>query len=306
MITEPIEPVTPGDRVLAGAFARWNDERGGALVGLPEFPFPVMVSASERPAGERIARRADTARRVLKRILGVEARLSLVVLSRRDWSAHAEVSAYGVTHRARDGRLIVGAEPAAAWHAVSDYFGSRLSTRARAELIAVHGVDASNGRGPDLSALAETLIAHEIAHLCAAQAGIAFPRRWLEEAFANHALVAVLGETDAAGLRRVTSLAEAGATLDDALPTLAEFEANFGSMDVIPSVLAELAITRSAYVAHAVYQAKPLARLFAAFRDARLARDADYELGRMLATRVHPSIAAIPLRFACAGVGIAA
>jgi hypothetical protein len=77
-------------------------------------------------------------------------------------------------------------------------------------------------------------------------------------------------------------------------------------MDVIPSVLAELAITRSAYVAHAVYQAKPLARLFAAFRDARLSRDADYELGRMLATRVHPSIAAIPLRFASARVAMAA
>ena len=42
------------------------------------------------------------------------------------------------------------------------------------------------------------------------------------------------------------------------------------------------------------------------FRDARLARDADYELGRMLVTRVHSSIAAIPLRFACARVGVAA
>lgn len=306
MLTEPIDPVAAGNRILAGPFAHRNEERGGALVGLPVFPFPVAVSAAERSAGERIARRAAAAQRVLKRILGVETRLSLVVLSRGDWSSHAEVAAYGVTHRAHDGRLIVGAEPADAWHAVSDYFGSRLPARIRADLATVHGVDAFNGRGPDLRALAETLIAHEIAHLCAEQSGIAFPRRWLEEAFANYALVAVLDETDAAGLRRVKSLAEAGATLCDALPTLAEFEANFGSMDVIPSVFAELAITRSAYVAHAVYQAKPLARLFAAFRDSRFQRDADHELGRMLVTRVHPSIAAIPLRFASARVGKAA
>ena len=306
MITEPIDPATPGHRMLASAFARWNEDHGGTLVELPEFAFPVTVSASARSAGERIARRAAAAQRVLKRILGVETRLSLAVLSRRDWATHAEVPAYGVSHRARDGRLIVGAEPADAWHAVSSYFGRRLATRARTELTAVHGVDAANGRGPDLTALAESLIAHEIAHLCAAQSGVSFPRRWLEEAFANHALVAVLAETDPEGLRRVRSLAEAGAALCDALPTLAEFETNFGSMDVVPSVLAELAITRSAYVAHSVYQAKPLARLFAAFRDARLARDADYELGRMLVTRVHSSIAAIPLRFACARVGVAA
>ena len=299
------ESINQGADRLRGAPAR-TDHGMGSLVRLPKFPFDVTVSASEHQAGLRIARRAGAAQRVLNRILGVEAQLSLVVLSRDDWRSQAEVSTYGVTHRARDGRLIVGAEPADAWHSVSDYFAHRLSPRARADLTAVHGVDPTNGRGPDLRALAETLIAHEIAHLCATQSRLAFPRRWLEETFANHALVAVLGETDPAGLRRVRALADAGATLADALPTLAEFEANFGSMDVIPSVLAELAITRSAYVAYSVYQAQPLVRLFAAFRNSRLSRDADYELGRMLATRVHPSIAAIPLRFACARVGRAA
>ena len=144
MITEPIDPATPGHRMLASAFARWNEDHGGTLVELPEFAFPVTVSASARSAGERIARRAAAAQRVLKRILGVETRLSLAVLSRRDWATHAEVPAYGVSHRARDGRLIMGAEPADAWHAVSSYFGRRLATRARTELTAVHGVDAAD------------------------------------------------------------------------------------------------------------------------------------------------------------------
>ncbi|HEX6136975.1 MAG TPA: hypothetical protein VF059_04920 [Casimicrobiaceae bacterium] len=296
-----------GGRMLAGAFAAWSNGRGGSLVGLPWFPFPVAVSASERTAGERIAQRAQAARKLLGDVLGAAPKLSLVVLARDDWDRHARIPSYGVTHVGPDGELIVGAEPADAWHAVSDYLARRLSPRACAELAGVHGVDATNGRGPALEALAERLIAHEIAHLAATQAGIEFPRRWLEEAFANLALVAVLGETDPAGLRLVGSLAEAAATLDDDMPSLAGFEAEFGQMDVVPSVLAELAITRGAYAAYAAGHTAPLARLFAALRDHRLARDADYELGRMLAARVHPALAAIPARFASSrAVGLAA
>jgi hypothetical protein len=294
-------------RMLAGAFAAWSNGRGSSLVGLPWFPFPVAVSASERLAGERIAQRAQTAHKLLGGVLGTAPKLSLLVLARDDWDRHAEIPSYGVTHVGRDGELIVGAEPADAWHAVSDYFARRLSPQACAQLAGVHGVDETNGRGPALAALAERLIAHEIAHLVATQAGIEFPRRWLEEAFANLALVAVLGETDPAGLRLVGSLAEAAATLGDDMPSLARFEAEFGQMDVVPSVLAELAITRGAYAAYASGHTAPLARLFAALRDDRMSRDADYELGRMLATRVHPALAAIPAHFASSrAIGLAA
>jgi hypothetical protein len=270
----------------------------GGLVPLPWFPFPVLASAGERAAGERIAQRAEAACELLASVLDVRPELSLVVLGRDDWDSHAAAAAYGVTHVGRGGELVVGAEPADAWHAVSDAFAQRLSPRALERLVDIHGIDPLNGRGPSLAALAEALIAHELAHLVAAQAGVEFPRRWLEEAFANYALVAVLGETDPAGLRLVGSLADAAAKLDDALPTIDEFETAFGRMDIVPSVLAELAITRGVYVAYAWGQTKPLANLFAAFHDARADRDADYELGRMLARRVHPALAAIPARFA--------
>ena len=268
-----------------------------ALVSLPWFPFPVLVSASQQAAGERIAQRALAAYELLRDLFDVRPELSLVVLARKDWPRHAAIDTYGVTHLGHGGELVVGAEPADAWHGVSAYFAERVSPRACAHLTDIHGLDPVNGRGPDLAALAETLIAHEIAHLVASQSGIEFPRRWLEEAFANYALVAVLGETDPAGLRVVGSLAEAAAKLGDAMPTLAQFEAEFGRMDIVPSVIAELAITRSVYVAYAWAQTAPLARLFASLRKARTTRDADYELGRMLATRVHPAIAAIPSRF---------
>ena len=270
---------------------------GSRLVTIPGFPFPVLASGRERPVARRIARRALAAADLLCDVVGIAPRLSLRILDREDWARHADVPSYGVTHVSCSGDLVVGAEPAAEWHAVSDYFARQSPADALAQLIAVHGVDAVNRRGPDLSALAESLIAHEVAHLLAAQESVGFPQRWLEEAFANYALVAVLGETDPAGLRLVGSLAEAATTFDARMPALADFEGNFGQMDVVTSVLAELAITRGVYGAYATQHTRPLATLFASFHSDRRARDADYELGRMLAA-LHPSIAAIPARFA--------
>jgi len=288
------------------ALAPFAPRPHGTLAPLSWFPFPVLASVDARAAAERIAQRAEAACELLAKALGVRPELSLVVLGRDDWARPAAVADYGVTHVGHAGELVVGAEPAEAWHKVSEFFAQRLAPPACARLTDIHGVDPVNGRGPALDTLAEALIAHEIAHVVAAQAGVEFPRRWIDEAFANYALVAVLGETDPAGLRLVGSLAEAAAKLDDALPTLAAFEAEFGRMDVVASVLAELAITRGVYVAYAWGQTAPLARLFATFRGARVERDADYELGRMLATRVHPAIAAIPARFAPAPAGLAA
>jgi hypothetical protein len=276
------------------------------LVTLPDFPFPVAASRGAKRAARRIAERALAACALFDRTLGVRPTLSLQVLARSDWSAYASTEAYGVVHDGDDDDLVVGAEAADVWHGVSAYFAARLAPTACARLCAVHGVDAVNGRGPSLDALAETLIAHDLAHRLARDAGIAFPRRWLAEAFANLALVVVLGETDPAGLRLVGSLAEAAAALDDDLPTLAEFEAEFGRMDVARSVLAELVIARAAYAAYAQLGTAALERFHAAFTGPRDTRDADYELGRMLATCVHPAIAAIPGRFAARGARVAA
>ena len=270
----------------------------GRLAVLPWFPFPVVVSEHARGAGERIAQRALAAYEFVEDALRITPQLSLAILAREDWAAHAGSAAYGVMHVRDDGELVAGIEAADAWHSVSDFFARELPAPALAQLTAVHGVDAQNGRGPALDGVAETLIAHEIAHLAAAQAGVTFPRRWLDEAFANYALVAVLGESDPQGMRCLGSLAEAAASLDNAMPTLAQFEAGFGRMDVATSVLAELAITRGVYDAYASSDTGPLARLLGAFADARARHDADGELASMLARRVHPAIAAIPERFA--------
>ena len=257
------------------------------------FPFAVVASARERGAARRIARRAAATCDLLRSVLGTAPSIALRVLDRGDWHRHAEVAAYGVTHVVGNGTLVAGASAADPWQDVSDHFARHLPAPALAALVRVHGVNGENRRGPALDPLAESLIVHEVAHLHAAQAGLAFPTRWLEEAFANYVLVAVLGETDPDGLRRVGSLAEAASLLNEDLPALSTFERDFGDMDVVPSVLAELAITRGVYAAYALEGTVPLARLAEAFRPGTRPRDADCELGRMLETQVHPALAAI-------------
>jgi len=186
------------------------------------------------------------------------------------------------------------------------FLARNLPPRALATLVGVHGKDAVNRRGPALDKFAELLIVHDVAQLLAAQENVRFRRRWLEEAFANYVLVAVLGDCEPSSLRLVGSLAEAAAALDAFLPSLVEFEHSASELDAVASVLAELAITRSVYAAYALQHTVPLVKLFSSFRPGARPRDADYELGRMLSIDVHPAIAAIPARFLRASMRAAA
>jgi hypothetical protein len=282
-----------------------TDHAGSALEPLPWFPFDVTCTPGARRTAGRIARRAEHTYWFLRRTLDFTAPVKLRVLDRAAWADYAETPAYGVTHVTASGHLVTGSEPADAWSMISAWLRTRLEPRALASLLRLHGQDPVSG-GPALGAVAEALIAHELAHVFADAAGVRFPRRWLGEAFANYAMVAVLGETDPMGLRRLGSLADATLPLRAELPSLARFEAEFGSMALVPSVLAQMTLTRGVYETYATASAVPLARLFHLFRGTSVAPDADFELGRLLAQHVHPTLAGVPALFPAAALRVAA
>lgn len=293
---------TPG---LREALAAPAVEDAAALESLPWFPFTVLASRGCRPAAVRLARRAERAYWFLRQALDTTPRLRLVVLDRAAWPTGDDTPDYGVMHVDDAGDLVAGATPALAWTGISAWLAEHLDARTLAALVRVHGRDLRT-RGPALGEVADALIAHEVAHLIADQSGVRFPRRWLREAFANYAMVAVLGETDPAGLRRLGALADAAETLAHHMPRQDEFEAEAG-LDIMSSVLAQLALTRGAYDAYAAAQATPLLRLMRLFREpaggavataTRLvpATASDAELERLLALHVHPAVAAIPQR----------
>jgi hypothetical protein len=291
-------------RVSASAQADGIRARS-ALAAIEGSPFDVRTSAGQEPAARRIAQRALATHDFLDRVIGIAPRLSLRVLDRRDWLRYADDDWYGTPHVSHDGALVVGADPADEWGDVSDYLARRLPPRELARLVAVHGVDARNRRGPSLDALVEARVAYEVARLSITQQRVVFPSRWLEEAFASYVLVAVLGDTDPAGLRLIGSLAEAARALDGDMPTLSEFERGFGAVDAIAQLLGELAIARSVYTTYARSDTVPLAELWNGVRTST-DPDADWEFGRMLGPRIPASIAAIPDAFAVERMSLAA
>jgi hypothetical protein len=259
---------------------------------LPWFPFTVAVSRDATVAGERAAQCAERAYWHLRRLFGVAPRFRLLVLAPADWPRYAEEAAYGVGHATRAGHLVVGSEPAAEWHAVSRFLAQHLPAAALRHLVKVHGPDRLHPAAPDLAGVADALVAHELAHLVARQAGAAFPRRWLAHAFANYALVAVLAETEPAALHRLGSLAEATRPLADLAPTVAQFEAADGALAPAQAVLVQLALTRAAFAAYAEASVAPLQHWFAAARSGGQAPIADHEIARHL-HRIHPALAAL-------------
>jgi hypothetical protein len=294
---------------LADALANRTDAPVHGLAPLPWFPFEVTSSAGCRTAAARLARRAERAYWLLRQTLDVAPPLKLRVLDRAAWRALPDAPQFGVMHVDAAGALVVGAEPAAAWVGVSAWLAEHLDAQALAQLTRIHGEDPRT-RGPALGPLAEALIAHEVGHLFAEAVGARFPTRWLAEAFANYAMVVALGETDPIGLRRLGSLADATASLESHLPSLAQFESSFGRMEVMPSVLAQLALTRGVYQTYAAAQGAPLARLAILFGPAARALESSMAhspgLRQHLALHAHPTLAAIPDLFPAAPLKAAA
>lgn len=260
------------------------------LTPLPWFPFTVAASAGAVDAAGRLARRTEQAYWYLRKLLRFTPRFRLLVLSRDDWSRDAEVAAYGIAHSTADGHLIVGSEPADAWSDVSAELARCLSASALRSVRDVHGAHFVHRNAPDLRELAETLMAHELARVIADQARATFALPWLKDAFANYALVAVLGETDPIGLHRVGTLAEATRELSAMTPHASKLGGR-AKPSPFEAVLVQLALTRGAYDAYADERGAPLARWF------HLARKGGPEtpaaVARALSRDVHPAIGAL-------------
>lgn len=287
MAATEVRPVG-ASAALATPFA-WP---GSGLDPLPWFPFTVAVSRGHPATGERLAQRTERAYWQLRKLFGVTPRFRLLVLAPADWAQYAAADAYGVAHATPDGHLVVGTQAADAWHDVARFLALHLSPAALRTLVKVHGPDRRHATAPDLAPVADALIAHELAHVVAAQAGAHFPRRWLAEAFANYALITVLAETEPAALHRLGSLAEAACELAALTPGVAAFEAADGALEPAQAVLTQLALTRAAFAVYAEAGAAPLAQWLAAARTPAAEPDADHELGRFL-TRIHPALSAL-------------
>lgn len=271
----------PGDGALARALDTPFAWPRSGLEPLPWFPFTVAASPGTSAAAGRIARHTERAFWYLRRLLDFTPRFRLLVLSRDDWPKFAEVATYGIAHFTDDAHLVVGSEPAGAWRDIGRELAQRLPAQALRSLVKVHGADGEHPGAPDLTGVAEALMAHELARVLVDQARVRFALPWMKDAFANYALVAVLGESDPEGLHRVGTLAEATRPLAPITRDVAALGAPNARLTPFEAMLVQLALTRAAYVAYAESQGAPLARWFALARKGL--PDADREFAGMLA-----------------------
>jgi hypothetical protein len=278
------------DKELVAALDTPFSWPNSGLSPLPWFPFTVAASAGSEEVAGRLARRTEQAYWYLRRLLRFTPRFRLLVLSREDWPKFAKVAAYGVPHYTADAHLVVGSEPADTWNDVSRELARALPEAALRSVRGVHGTHPSQPGAPDLRELTEALMARELARVIAAQARARFSLPWLADAFANYALVAVLGETDPHGLHRLGTLAEAARELAHITPHPGKLTAR-PKAKPFQSLLAQLALTRAAYVAYAEERGAALARWFNLARHPRADRRGDD--ARVLWKEVHPAIGAL-------------
>jgi hypothetical protein len=279
----------PDKDLVAALDTPFSWPRSG-LSPLPWFPFTVAASEGEEEAAGRLARRTEQAYWYLRKLLRFTPRFRLLVLSREDWPKFAKIPAYGIPHFSADAHLIVGSEPADAWSDVSRELARALPAAALRSVRGVHGTHPSQPGAPDLRELTEALMARELARVIAVQARASFSPPWLGDAFANYALVAVLGETDPEGLHRLGTLAEAARELAPITPHPSKLAAR-PKLSAFHAVLAQLALTRGAYVAYAEERGAALARWFSLARHPRADRRGD--AARVLWREVHPAIGAL-------------
>lgn len=263
------------------------------LSPLPWFPFTVASSRDTTAAAERIATRTERAYWHLRKRLGELPRFRLLVLDRTDWPRFADRGEYGLSHFTAGGNLVVGSGPAAAWHDVSRELDRRLPEGVARGLVRTLGPDPRHGSGADLSLVAESLVAHDLARFLADRRGARFAAPWLLHAFANYALVSVLGETEPAALHRLGALAQAAHELSAQTLPVTLLASPGRRLTPFDAVLVQLALTRAVYLAYAERGDAPLANWFeraCAAAAGPVIPDADHELGRMLADDVHPAL----------------
>jgi hypothetical protein len=221
----------------------------------------------------------------LAHLLGLRPEAQVLVLSEADWAAKNEVQPYGLPNAA-DGTLTVAGTEAPFWSEV----GTMVAEADRAELEATYRTgDGSVKFGPFFDLIA----VHEVAHLFHIGAA-SFPRRWLQELFANLCLHAWVEQRAPASRATLLTLPRLGAKArPEAFEyrTGADFERMYSAMPGPNYVWFQFRLQLAAAEVYRATGEPAVARLFNAFRldDDRLAT--------LLSDTVDPTLASFARTF---------
>ncbi|HSH22703.1 MAG TPA: hypothetical protein VK975_01415 [Acidimicrobiales bacterium] len=254
-------------------------EPAPGLVPVVGFPFPVLASPQVVPQAQEVAGRCARAYELLADALGPRPDVTVLVLAPEDWPT-ADLP-YGMPHYSA-GRLVLAGQSAGFWRSFVPLL-EQAPPPLYAASVEVYGEDL------DLGPFFNLLGVHELGH--AFHDRSRFPRRWLDETFANLCLHAYMATTETEAIAVLEAFPEAITSLDPALfehRSLQEFEALYSGMDPINYGWYQCHFHRAAKRVHDHGGIPALQRLWRRFvpSDEELAevlrRDVDAELARTL------------------------
>ena len=152
--------------------------------------FPMYVSSGCEERGRAMAAVCQRAHQFLSHTLQAQADVTVLVLAPAQWSEYGTYPTYGMPHADPDRQaLIMAGENNAFWQSMAPPL-EMLSPETAAAARTAYGLPDGS---IDLAPFFDLLSVHELAHLFHDQANVQFPRKWLQEFFANlslHAYVA--------------------------------------------------------------------------------------------------------------------
>ncbi len=170
---------------------------------LNEFPFEVHVSDGCEEQAIAIGQRVDRAQAWVGSVLDFRPTFALYVVDENDWDAVARFPVYGMPHTAEHERLVVGTTPASFFTDAANTYLPHASSETSARLHAAYGDPL------DLAPFVDLIAVHELGHLYHEQVPFDFPTFWMNEFFANTAMVGYVAENEPHLLQSIAAFAAA-------------------------------------------------------------------------------------------------
>ena len=178
-------------------------EKAG-LRKLPEQAIDVYYSAEHEMRTRTIAKRVVLAKSFYQGLLGFTPEVSLLVLSKEDWSRHTNFPVYGMPHYSDNKTLIIAAEDNPLWQSFIPPM-EKLPATLQDQIRKVY----TTSKGElSMQPFFDLLALHELGHAFHLQDSVYMQRSWMGELFVNMLLHAFIAENEKESLPALTIFPE--------------------------------------------------------------------------------------------------
>ena len=198
------------------------------LNALPNSAVTTYFSKGHEQRATQIAARVENVLTFYKGIIGFKPSITLLLLSKADWSSYTNAPVYGMPHYKGDSTLIIAAEDNDFWRSLLPVKDLPDGIRKQAEK--VYGMPDSS---VSLQAFFDLLAIHELGHAFANQGKLQMQRKWMGELFCNILLHTYIAEKEPGQLQPLTlfpKIVVGGGTKNYKYTTLQELEENYNEI----------------------------------------------------------------------------